>query len=85
MSQNLTQVNQLVRVRTEYCIRVFHAWLRRQMHKIREANRIRRDHDHLLELSDEMLEDIGLTRFDIDKGCARPVRSTFGGLGMHLW
>ena len=85
MSQNLARGNHLARVRTEYCIRLLQGWLRRQMHRIREANRIRRDHKYLSELSDEMLADVGLTPFDIDKARHRRVPPNLGVYGMHLW
>ncbi|MEM7717891.1 MAG: hypothetical protein AAF222_01695 [Pseudomonadota bacterium] len=85
MSHHLAHGNDLARVRTEYLSKVIRAWWQRQMYRIRKANRIRRDHECLLELSDKMLADIGLTRFDIDKGYAQRLRSTFGGHWTHFW
>lgn len=41
------------------------SWLRRQIARLAEARRIRRDMRHLHALSDEHLHDVGLTRDDL--------------------
>jgi len=67
MSHNLAQGNQLARIRTEYLIRNVQSWFSGRVRQTRGANRTHQDQQYLSELSDDLLKDIGLTRFDIDK------------------
>ncbi|MEM9269441.1 MAG: DUF1127 domain-containing protein [Pseudomonadota bacterium] len=84
MSHHLVYGNHLARWRTQVCITRLHALVRRLLAKIRDANRMHRDHQHLMELSDEMLADIGLTRRDIDPHHHRRSSPQIGGYGGFL-
>ncbi|MEM9271000.1 MAG: DUF1127 domain-containing protein, partial [Pseudomonadota bacterium] len=55
------------------------AWASGLLAKISITKRMHRDHQQLMELSDEMLADIGLTRRDIDPDHHRRTSTQIGG------
>jgi uncharacterized protein YjiS (DUF1127 family) len=52
-------------VPTAYATRAGRSWLRRLYDRQVEAARLKRDYEHLAEMSDHELADIGLQRSDI--------------------